>query len=154
MPKHIAPLLCLIALGAHSLSAKTVNLTSAPRVIGRTVYIEGTTDLPDSAVIEWELRHELLNKRRDIPIARMATEGHAVVRDHRYVVAVDVSAWPSGQVEVWVAFQPLSYGTRQPACVNRLFGINGQWIEGANVSIHPAHMRRVELIDHIRLGQE
>src|SRR5690349_15640761 len=119
MSKHFAPLLCLAALCASSLAAKTVHLTTAPRVVGRTIYIEGTTDLPDSAIIEWELRHEHLFKRRDIPISRMATEGHAVVRDHRYIVAVDLSAWPSGEVEVWVAFQPLSYGTRQPAFVNR-----------------------------------
>ena len=154
MPKHFAPLLCLAAICASSLAAKTVILTNTPRVVGRTIIIEGTTDLPDSAIIEWELRHEQLFKRRDIPVSRMATEGHAVVRDHRYVVAVDLSAWPSGEIEVWVAFQPLSYGTRQPACVNRLFGTNGQWMEGPNVSIHPAQMRRVELIEHIRLGRD
>ena len=152
MSNHLAPFLCLAVLCANSLAATTVLLTTTPRVVGRTIYIEGTTDLPDSAIIEWELRHEQLFKRRDIPISRMATEGHAVVRDHRYIVAVDLSAWPTGDVEVWVAFQPLSYGTRQPACVNRLFGTNGQWIEGANVSIHPARMRRVELIEHVKLG--
>src|SRR6266545_3830694 len=152
MSKHLAPLLCLAVLCANSLAARTVLLTTTPRVVGRTIYIEGTTDLPDSAIIEWELRHEQLFKRRDIPISRMATEGHAIVHDRKYVVAVDLSAWPSGQVEVWVAFQPASYGTRQPACVNRLFGTSGQWIEGQNVSIHPARMRRVELIEHVKLG--
>jgi len=153
MLRHIAPLLCLAAGCVNTLAAKTVHLTSTPRVIGRTVYIEGTTDLPDSTVIEWELRHESLFKRHDIPISRMATEGHTVVRGRRYVVAVDLSAWPSGQVEVWVAFQPLSYGTRQPAFVSRLFGHNGQFIEGPNVKLHPAQMRRVELIEHIQIGR-
>ena len=154
MLKHFAPLLCVAAICVNSLAARTVKLTNTPRVVGRTVYIEGTTDLPDSAIIEWELRHEQLFKRHDIPISRMATEGHAVVRGHRYIVAVDLSAWPSGQVEGWVAFQPLSYGTRQPAFVNRLFGTDGQWIEGANVSIHPARMRRIELTQFVRLGHD
>src|SRR6266571_2208218 len=109
MRKHIAPFVCVAAVFAGSLAARHLALTSSSRVVGRTLFIEGTTDLPDSAVIEWELRHESLFKRRDIPISRMATEGHTVVRDHRFVVAVDVSAWPTGDVEVWVAFQPLSY---------------------------------------------
>jgi hypothetical protein len=154
MSKHFVPLLFMAAVCAHSLAARTVVLTNTPRVVGRTIIIEGTTDLPDSAIIEWELRHEQLFKRHDIPISRMATEGHAVVRGHKYVVAVDLSSWPTGQVEVWVAFQPASYGTRQPAFVNRLFGSSGQWIEGSNVSIHPAQMRRVELIEHVRLGRD
>ena len=115
--------------------------------------IEGTTDLPDSAVIEWELRHEQLFTRHDIPISRMATEGHAVVHNHRYTATIDLSQWPSGSVEVWVAFQPQSYGTRQPLFISRIYGANGEWIEGKNVSIHPAHMRRVEIVEHVQLGR-
>src|SRR5215831_2999763 len=102
--KSLGLILCLAACTLSPLLARNVKLTSAPRVIGRTIVIEGTTDLPDQAVIEWELRHELLFKRRDIPISRMATEGHTTVHDRRYTVAVDLSAWPDGQVEVWVAF--------------------------------------------------
>jgi hypothetical protein len=153
MRKHIAPFLCVAAVFAGSLAARHVTLTTSARVVGRTLYIQGTTDLPDSAVIEWELRHESMNTRRDIPLSRMATEGHTVVRNRHYSISVDLSAWPSGQVEVWVAFQPLSYGTRQPACVNQLYGRNGERIEGDNVSIHPAQMRRVELIDHVSLAR-
>lgn len=121
-------------------------------MVGHRLVIEGTTDLPDSTIIEWELRHESLFKRHDIPISRMVTEGHTVVRGHRYYVTIDLSNWPAGKVEVWVAFQPLSYGTRQPAFVTRLYGLNGEWIEGSNVSIHPAHMRRVELTEHVQLS--
>src|SRR5579885_232712 len=105
MRKHIAPVLCLAAVFAGTLAARQVLLTSSSRVVGRTLYIQGTTDLPDTAVIEWELRHESLFTRRDIPISRMATEGHTVVRARHYTIAVDLSSWPSGQVEVWVAFQ-------------------------------------------------
>jgi hypothetical protein len=121
--------------------------------VGRTLIIEGITDLPDQTVIEWELRHEGFNKRQDIPISRLASEGHAVVHHHHYSAAINLSQWPSGEVEVWVAFQPLSYGTRQPAWINQLYGKDGERIEGANVTIHPAHMRRVEVIEHVRLGR-
>jgi hypothetical protein len=153
MRKHIAPFMCVAAVFAGSLAARHLVLTSSSRVVGRTLVIEGTTDLPDSAVIEWELRHESLFTRHDIPISRMATEGHTTVHGRHYAVSIDLSSWPSGQVEVWVAFQPPSYGTRQPACVNRLYGHSGEWLDGENVSIHPAHMRRVELIDHVSLGR-
>jgi hypothetical protein len=152
MFKYLAPFLFAAAFCAGPLVARNVSLTSAPRVVGRMLVIEGSTDLPDSAIIEWELRHESLFKRHDIPISRMVTEGHTVVRGHRYYVTIDLSNWPTGQVEVWVAFQPLSYGTRQPAFVTRLYGLNGEWIEGAHVSIHPAHMRRVELTEHVQLS--
>lgn len=149
--KILGPLLFTAVVCAVPLSARTVTLTSAPRLVGRTIYIEGTTDLPDQTVIEWELRHELLFQRRDIPMNRMVTEGHTVVHGHRYMVAVDVSAWPTGSVEVWVAFQPRSYGTPQPRFVSQLYGSSGEWIEGENVSVHPAHMKRVELTQHVHL---
>jgi uncharacterized membrane-anchored protein len=149
--KHSGLLLLAAVLCSASVSARNVTLTNEPRLVGRTLYIEGTTDLPDHAVIEWELRHELLFVRRDLPMHTMVTEGHTVVRGHRYAVAVDVSAWPAGSVEVWVAFQPRSYGTPQPAHISMLYGPSGEWIEGDKVSIHPAHMRRVELIQHVQL---
>src|SRR5215467_3602942 len=100
MSTRFVPFFCIAAFFTGSLAARNVILTSSPRVVGHTLIIEGTTNLPDSAVIEWELRHESLFKRHDIPISRMATEGHTAVRGGRYTVAVDLSAWPSGQVEV------------------------------------------------------
>ena len=151
MPNQLTLSLCLAALGMAPLAARNVTLTNNPHMAGRTLIIEGKTDLPDQAVIEWELRHEQLFTRRDIPISHMATEGHAIVHDHHYSVAIDLSHWPAGSVEVWVAFQPLSYGTRQPARISQIYGQNGEWIEGENVVIHPAHMRRIEVIKHIRL---
>jgi hypothetical protein len=146
--------LLLVCLWVAAASAKTVDLTLAPRVVGNTIYIEGTTDLPDGAIIEWELRHEHVWERRDIPIEHMSGEGHTVVRGHRYYAAVNLSNWPSGSIEVWVAFQPRSYGTRQPAYINGIFGINGEGMDGANVTYHPAQMRRVELIKNVSLRTE
>ena len=144
-------LLFLAALSVAPLAARTVELTLAPRVSGHTILIEGTTDLPDQTVIEWELRHEQLFKRQDIPVGRMCNEGHAVVHDHHYRVEVSLAGWPSGSIEVWVAFQPLSYGTRQPARISSMYGSSGERIEGENVSIHPAHMRRVEVKEYVKL---
>ena len=145
-------LLMFLAAGcALLLTARTVELTLAPHLVGRTICIEGSTDLPDNAVIEWELRHEQLFQRHDVPISRMASEGHAVVHDHHYRATIDLRGWPAGKIEVWVAFQPLSYGTRQPARISWLYGSSGERIEGENVTIHPAHMRRVELTEHVSL---
>ena len=145
--------LLLVCLCAVSASSRTVELTLAPRLIGNTIYIEGTANLPDSAVIEWEIHHEKLFERRDIPIEYMAKEGHAIVRGHRYYAAVDLTNWIGGSIEIWVAFQPRSYGTRQPAHINVMYGTNGEWIEGSNVSYHPAQMRRVELIKNLVLPE-
>jgi hypothetical protein len=151
MPKQFAVFLCLAAFGIAQLAGRDVTLTTKPHMVGRTLIIEGITDLPDQAVIEWELRHEQLFTRKDIPISHMATEGHTAVHGHRYAVSVDLSHWPPGSVEVWVAFQPRSYGTQQPARISQMYGASGEWIEGRNVTIHPAHMRRIEVIEHIRI---
>jgi hypothetical protein len=144
--------LFVTALTIAPLTARSVDLSLTPHLSGHTIYIEGTTDLPDQTVIEWELRHEQLFKRHDIPIGKMCNEGHAIVHGHRYRVAVDLTGWPEGSVEVWVAFQPHSYGTRQPAMVSAIYGGSGERIEGDNVSIHPAHMKRVEVTDHVQLS--
>lgn len=149
--KHPGPLLFLAVVCASPLAARTVELTLSPHLSGHTILIEGATDLPDQTVIEWELRHEHMNTRRDIPLHKMCNEGHVVVHDHHYHIEVSLAGWPSGSIEVWVAFQPLSYGTRQPARINWLYGRSGENIEGENVSIHPAHMRRVEVIEHVTL---
>ena len=151
--KQLGLVLFAVVCSAILLTARTVELTLSPRLDGRTIVIEGTTDLPDNAVIEWELRHEQLFQRHDVPISLMANEGHALVHGRHYRAVIDLSRWPSGSVEVWVAFQPRSYGTRQPAHISYLYGASGEWMEGENVTIHPAHMRRVEVVEHVQLGR-
>ena len=45
-----------------------------------------------------------------------------LVQGREYSVAIDLSAWPGGQVEVWVTFPPIAFGTEQPSRITRISG--------------------------------
>jgi hypothetical protein len=133
-----ARLLCassLLLAGAVSLlSARTVALTLSPRLAGRTLWIEGTTDLPDRTMLDWELRHtQRYELMKTVPFELMTNEGRVMVRNGRYSTAVRLADWPEGDIEVWVGFQPVAYGGPQPAFITRVFGENGERLEGDNI---------------------
>jgi hypothetical protein len=122
-----------IALFPLCVPAETVRLEVTPRLHGRVLRIEGRTDLPDNARIDWQARHAEMNTRRDFPVERMSNSGRVAVRGGRYSATVDLSAWPNGAIEVWVAFEPLVYNNDQPRFVTRLFGEYGQQLSGPNI---------------------
>jgi hypothetical protein len=124
----------LLVLIPAAAAGRTVNLEIVPTVTGRVLRIEGAANLPDYSYVDWELRHTLryeLMKR--VPFEYMTTEGRAMVRNGRFQAIVDLGRWPAGPVEVWVGFQPIAFGGPQPAMVTRVFGENGERLEGANV---------------------
>lgn len=151
--RHFIIASALAGLCCQALPARTVWLTVHATLEGRSLHIEGNADLPDHTLIEWELRHERLNDRGGIPVHLLAAEGHTAVVNGRYQADVDLSRWPNGSIEVWVAFQPVSFGTPQPAHVTRLYGARGENLSGNNVKVVGAvHMRRIEMQEHVSLG--
>lgn len=138
---------------AELASGRTVQLSVEARLDGRILHVDGDTDLPDLSRIEWELRHSELSTASVSDVDNMAAEGHVFVKDHQFHADIDLTAWPGGAVEVWVAFQPVAFGTPQPAIVSRVFGEQGEHLEGANVSSagRGNDLRRVVLIRKIVL---
>jgi hypothetical protein len=65
----------------------------------------------------------------------MFAEGNAVVVSGNYGAGVDVAGWPTGKVEVWVAFQTILSGNiKQPEEVVSRFGEQGEMLEGSNIT--------------------
>jgi hypothetical protein len=116
-----------------------VTIASATRS-GSTISVNGTATVPDGAYVAYEV----------VP-ARGGTamrEGAARVKDGKYSFTANVGSFPSGPVEVWVAFVTVlggpTYDAKQPASVLELYGNMGQNITGPNVT--PGLLRLVEAI--------
>ena len=104
---------------------------------GNRVLIEGFTNLPDGALISYEVEHER--------ILEWMHDGHVPVKAGHFIQALDVRDWPPGRIKIWVAFQTiLGMKVSQPPEVIARYGQMGERIEGNQVSTSGA-LRRVEL---------
>jgi hypothetical protein len=149
----VCALAVLTAFHAEPASGRTVQLTMETRLDGRVLHVDGDTDLPDLCRIEWELRHNELFTSSISNVDNMSAEGHVFVMGRQFHAEIDLTRWPAGAVEVWVAFQPVAFGTPQPAIVSRLFGEQGEHLEGSNISSAGStnDLRRVVLVRNIVL---
>jgi hypothetical protein len=138
----VISILCFWACSGHSAppvaetsAPPTVSLTLLPTVRGDTLFITGSTDLPNGALIAYEIRHEGAATRTDVPIKKLFQEGNATVTNGGYAATVSVNGWPRGKIEVWAAFQTvLGTDARQPAEVISRFGELGEKLQGNNVT--------------------
>ena len=111
-----------------------VNLVVDARMEGNTLTIEGTTDLPDGALLTYEVRHDRLLHDVETPEWMLFTEGAVEVSDGSFETVVDASDLESGLFEIRVAFgTDLPGGARQPARVVEQFGEQGEYLRGPNV---------------------
>jgi hypothetical protein len=154
----VLSIFCFWACGGHSAppgaetsSPPTVSLTLSPTLRGDTIFITGSTDLPDGALIAYEIRHEGAARRTNVPIEKLFQEGNATVTNGAYAAAVSLNGWPLGRIEVWAAFQTV-VGTdaRQPAEVISRFGELGEKLQGNNVT-KAGSMKRVEVTETVVL---
>jgi hypothetical protein len=148
--------LALVACGA---SGQSVALSVAPRAVEQAIVIEGTTDLPDGALIAYEVTHDAFGTSDDLQDSTwdLFADGSVPVQGGRYSVNVPVAGWPSGRVTVWVAFQTVLGATidgqpadGQPADVIERYGNMGENLTGSNVS-ESGDSKRVELEQTIQL---
>jgi hypothetical protein len=109
-----------------------VEATMTPRVsvAGTTARVEGTTTLPDGAVIYYEYWHadDAVTAPDD------AHGGTATVRDGRFAFSTDLSDWPAGRVTRYTAFR-VGWGFEQPQDVVALFGSEGEHMSGPQVYV-------------------
>lgn len=117
-----------------------MNVTKA----GNSLQLEGTTDLPDGALVTYEVRHEQLAHDTETPIEMLYTEGTFEVDGGRFGGPIDLSLFDTGAVEVMLAFQmDLPGDDVQPRAIRSRFGEHGELLEGSNVSTDAAGERRV-----------
>ena len=153
LTRIIAPLLALLALGCAVPGAGTtttpaesgtepVRLTVQPRSEWRVLWIEGDTDLPDGALVNYRATHELARAApaEDWPATNLIDSGRATVQDGHYWARVNTLNWPAGEVEVQVQF-PLP---PQPPDVETRYGPFGEQLTGENV-IDLGGMKAIEV---------
>lgn len=139
------------AAGCGGGDSQTVDLTMDARIEGASIVAEGTTDLPDGAVIVYEVTHEDFGTKDDLedPVWSLFADGSVPVDGGRYSLSVPVADWPAGDVTVWVAFQAVlsddvDPGDGQPAAVMERYGEMGARLTGPNVT-ESAGNKRVEI---------
>lgn len=121
---------------------ESVTLEPAASVIdGPRVQVSGTTDLPDGAVLIYQLQHERWMNQPPTAQPQWIVEGSMSVSGGRFSATEDVMGWPSGRVEAWVGFQ--SGDSEQPAAVAERYGREGERLVGPNVKRAGA-IQRVE----------
>ncbi len=122
--------------GNGSSGGETVELTVEHRSRWRELRIEGTTDLPDGAVVSYHVTHALAAELppSEWPAQNLIADGTAVVQESRYWARFNTTLWPAGDVRVRVQF-PVA---PQPVAVGDRFGEFGEHLTGDNVTTRGA----------------
>ena len=139
----VVPILTLLATGcaaAGSGSAtdpidngtEPVRLTVETRSEWRVLWIEGDTDLPDGALVNYSATHELARSAptAEWPARNLIDSGRATVQGGQYWTRINTLNWPPGEVVVLVQF-PLP---PQPPDVDTRYGEFGEYLTGENVT--------------------
>ena len=118
--------------GNGSADGETVVLAVEHRGRWRELRIEGTTDLPDGAVVSYHVAHALADELppSEWPAPNLIADGTAVVQASRYWARFNTTNWPAGDVRVQVQF-PIA---PQPPTVGSRYGEFGQHLTGENVT--------------------
>jgi len=118
-----------------------VLLTVEHRSEWRQLWIEGTTDLPDGAFINYSVEHEIgsTTPADKWPTANLVESGRATVAEGHYWTIVNTLNWPPGNVRILVQF-PLP---PQPIDITVRYGEFGENLIGDNV-VTLAGMKAVE----------
>ena len=111
----------------------TVVLAVDHRSRWRELRIEGTTDLPDGAVVSYRVTHALAAELSpsEWPAKNLIADGTAVVQESQYWARLNTTYWPTGSVRVEVQF-PIA---PQPTTVRERYGEFGEHLTGDNVTI-------------------
>lgn len=116
---------------------ESVALSLNTGIIGTLLNIQGTTNLPNRAV--------LLYRVSQVAPDPIAIDGTVAVLDGRYAAQVDISGLPPGAIEVWIAFQPVfGNNEKQPPEILERYGEMGEYLYGENV-MESSGMKRVEV---------
>ena len=122
--------------------SETVSLSLEHRSEWRQLWIQGTTDLPDGAFLNYSVTHELAasSPPDQWPATNLLESGRATVKDGQFWSTVNTLNWPNGNVRVLVQF-PFP---PQPSPIESQYGPLGEHLTGENVTTL-AGMKAVEV---------
>ena len=133
---------------------ETVSLNLDARFEGDALKIEGATDLPDGALVGYEVSHEMAATvpYDQLPAENMQSRGTAPVASGTYTATVSIKNWPAGNVHVFVCFPTAGFpDAKQPDEVISRYGETGENLTGENVS-QEGPFKRVELTADLSLA--
>ena len=109
-----------------------VELTVRHRSEWRVLWLEGETNLPDGAHLNYRVVHEAANTIPvgEWPATNLMEAGRSAVTDGTYWARINTFNWPRGNVRVVVQF-PLP---PQPLDVVARYGANGERLAGEHVT--------------------
>ena len=131
--------------GVAETGGGTVQLSVSHRSEWRELWVEGTTDLPDGAHLNYQVTHELAETAPadEWPAANLMETGRAAVEQGQFWTRINTFNWPAGRVRILVQF-PLP---PQPPKVDARFGALGEHLSGDNVT-NLGGMKAVE-VEHV-----
>ncbi|MGJ9460326.1 hypothetical protein [Oceanobacillus sp. CF4.6] len=131
----ITTIFVISACGSEDNSAE-VDLTMETEAIESTLTVSGETNLPNGTLLTYEVSH--------LDDFEKYSTGEIEVIDGDYHTEIDISDWPEGDINVWLAFQTILGTTvEQPKEVIEKYGEMGENLEGDNVT--DGDMKRIEL---------
>ena len=112
---------------------ETVQLTIGHRSEWRELWLEGETNLPNGAYVNYRVTHDLARTAQiqDWPAKNLMEAGRSAVLDGTYWARINTLHWPVGQVTVLVQF-PLP--PQNPEILKR-YGEFGENLTGQHVAI-------------------
>lgn len=129
---------------------EAIQLVVEHRSEWRQLWIEGATDLPDGAFVDFQVAHEMSDTTPadEWPATNLIESGRASVAEGRFWARINTFNWPRGSVRIVVQF-PLP---PQPAEVEARYGAFGERMTGDNVvTVAGAQIVEVEhVLDHRR----
>jgi hypothetical protein len=100
-----------------------VELSFEPIIEGSTLKLSGQTNLPDGAMIAWQVMP------KDHP--ENTQEGAAKVENGQWQASISLENIPKGELEVWAGFQTIMpEESKQPAEIISMYGEAGENITG------------------------
>ena len=118
--------------GTDTQGTEPVTLTVGHRSEWRVLWLEGETDLPDGAIVNYRVTHGLARTAPadEWPATNMIESGRATVQGGQYWTRINTFRWPAGEVRILVQF-PLP---PQPPAVLTRYGELGVHLTGDNVT--------------------
>lgn len=118
--------------GTSGPPAEAVELTVTHRSEWRVLWLEGETNLPDGAHLNYRVTHEAASTIpvADWPATNLMETGRSAVADGTYWARINTFNWPRGNVRVVVQF-PLP---PQPPEVVARYGELGERLGGEHVT--------------------
>ncbi len=130
--------------------AEAVRLGIEHRSEWRQLWIEGSTDLPDGAFVDYQVAHEAAETTpaAEWPATNLIESGRATVTEGQFWTRINTFNWPRGSVRVVVQF-PVP---PQPPAIEARYGSFGERLTGDNVvTVAGAKVVEVEhVFDHRR----